>query len=268
MSTTGTAEHLMILAAETSRFARAVEHYGLARCCMTEATIWIGLRPDPEYRRAPLAAMPQAPRSLCFVEAPDQAELVGALAASAEAASLEHLMIGTSHDYIPNRPIRYDMCAAVAALRGARWPALKHLSLGDMELLFNGHAYYGKLGDVTDVFEAAPQLDELRLRGQFTLRGPVRHDRLRDMSVFVDDIGVSGGPLSRDTVSHLLSSDFPALRRLCLSLDDGARAADYVVPDAFFTGSRFPALTDFDMDCLAPEQHAQLAAWKAGRGLR
>jgi hypothetical protein len=257
----------MILAAETSRFACAVEDYGLARCCTTGSTIWIGLRPDPEYRRAPLAAVPQAPRSLCFVEAPDQAELVGALAASAEAASLEHLMIGTSHDYIPGRPIRYDMSAAVAALCGARWPALKHLSLGDMELLFNGHAYYGKLGDVTDVLAAAPQLDELRLRGQFMLRGPVRHDRLREMSVCVDDIGVSGGPLSQDTVSNLLASDFPALRTVCLSLDDGEREADYVIPDAFFAGSRFPALTVFDMDCLAPEQHARLAAWKTGRGL-
>lgn len=164
----------MILAAETSRFARAVEDYGLARCCITGSTIWIGLRPDPEYRRAPLAAVPQAPRSLRFVEAPDQAELACALAASAEAASLEQLMIGTSHDYISNRPVRYDMSAA---FRGTRWSALKHLSLGDMELLFNGHAYCGKLGDVTDVLDAAPQLDELRLRGEFTLRSPVRHDR-------------------------------------------------------------------------------------------
>jgi hypothetical protein len=257
----------MILAAETSRFTRAVEDYGLARCCMTGSTIWIGLRPDPQYRRAPLAALPQAPRSLCFVEAPDQAGLIGALATSPEAASLEHLMIGTSHDYIPGRPIRYDMSAAVAALCGARWPALKQLSLGAMELLFNGHAYYGRLGDVTDVLAAAPQLDELRLRGQFTLRGPVRHDRLRDLSVLVDDIGVSGGPLGQDTVSHLLASDFPALRTVCLSLDDGAREADYSIPDAFFVGLRFPALTAFEMDCLAPGQHARLTAWKAGRGL-
>jgi hypothetical protein len=258
----------MTPAADTSRFAHAVDDYGLARCSATGSTLWIGLAPDPDHRRAVLAAVPQAPRSLCFVEAPDQAELVGALAASPEAATLEHLMIGTSHDYARNRPIRYDMSAAVAALRGARWPALKHLSLGDMEQLFNGHAYYGKLGDVTHVFEAAPQLEELRLRGQFTLRGPVRHALLRDISVFVDDIGVSGGPLSQDTVSRLLSSDLPALREICLSFDDGDREADYVIPDGFFTGSRFPALTAFDMDCLAPADAARLAAWKSERSRR
>jgi hypothetical protein len=257
----------MTLAAEASPFARAVADYGLANCCVTGATIWIGLRPSAEYQRAPLAAVPTVPRSLCFVEAPEQATLIAALAASAEAASLEHLMIGTSHDYIPNRPIRYDMSAAVAAFRAARWPALQRLSLGGMELLFNGHAYYGKLGDVTDVFGAAPQLDELRLHGQFALRGPVSHGRLRELSVFVDDIGVSGGPLSQDTVSNLLSSDFPALRGVCLSLEDGDREADYVIPVAFFAASRFPGLTAFDMDCVAPEDEARLAAWKTARGL-
>jgi hypothetical protein len=137
-----------------------------------------------------------------------------------------------------------------------------------MELLFNGHAYYGKLGDVTHVFEAAPQLDELRLRGQFTLRSPVRHASLRDISVIVDDIGVSGGPLGQDTVSFLLSSDFPTLSRVGLSLDDGDRAADYAIPDDFFTGSRLPALTVFDMDCLASATHERLAAWKRERGVR
>jgi hypothetical protein len=259
----------MIFAAfKPSRFVRAVEDYGLARCAMTGSTLWIGLGPDPDYRRLALAALPQAPRSLCFVAAPDQVELIGTLAASREAATLEHLMIGTSHDYARNRPIPYDLSAAVAALRGARFPALRHLSLGDMEMLSNGHAYYGKLGDVTHLFAAAPELDELRLRGQFTLGAPVRHDRLRDMSVFVDDIGVSGGPVSQDTVANLLSSDFPAMSTVCLSLEDGDREVDYRIPDAFFTGSRFDAVTVFDMDCLAPEDEARLAAWKAGRGLR
>jgi hypothetical protein len=257
----------VIRAAEASPFARAVEDYGLANCSTTGETIWLGLRPSPEHRRAALLAVPQAPRSLCFVEAPDQTALIAALAASAEAASLEHLMIGTSHDYIPNRPIRYDMSAAVAALRGARWPALKHLSLGGMELLFNGHAYYGKLGDVSDIFDAAPQLEELRLHGQFMLRGPVRHDRLKDLSVFVDDIGVSGGPLTQDTVSNLLLSDVPALSKVCLSLEDGDREADYLIPDAFFEGSRLSALTAYEMDCVAPEDNTRLAGWKSARGL-
>lgn len=257
----------MILAADASPFARAVEDYGLGNCSTTGETIWLGLPPNAEHRRAPLTAEPRAPRSLCFVEAPDQEPLIAALAASAEAGTVEHLMIGTSHDYIPNRPIRYDMSAAIAALSGARWPALKHLSLGGMELLFNGHAYYGKLGDVTAVFDAAPQLEELRLHGQFMLRGPARHDRLQDLSVFVDDIGVSGGPLTQDTVSNLLSSDFPVLRNICLSLEDGDRGDDYIIPDDFFDGAQFPALTAFDMDCLTPDEEARLAAWKSERGL-
>jgi hypothetical protein len=255
-------------AAGTSRFARAIEDYGLARCAVSGATIWVGLGPDPKYRREPLEAVPGAPTSICFVEAPDQAELIAALAAGPEAATIDHLMIGTSHDYAQKRAAPYDMSAAVAALEGAQLPALRQLSLGDMELLFNGHAYYGRLGDVTHVFAVAPLLEELRLRGQFALSAPVRHGRLRELTAFLDDIGVSGGPLSQETVTRLLSSELPSLSEASLSLDEEEREVDYSIPDAFFTGPSFPALAAFAMDCLTPEADDRLAAWKAARGVR
>jgi hypothetical protein len=96
----------------------------------------------------------------------------------------------------------------------------------------------------------------------------VHHHRLEQLTALVDDIGVSGGPLSQETVSNLFLSDFPALTQLELSLEENDREGDYTIPPRFFASDGFPALKAFSMDCLAAEAEAPLKAWKAERELR
>ena len=250
-----------------SRFVRALQTYGLERCSMTPGQLWVGRPPDPEHRHAPVDGVPPPLRSVCFVEGPEQAGLIAALAVSPEAETLEHLMIGTTHAYIgPGRPTPYDISAAVAALAGATMPALTRLVLGDMERLFNGHAYYGRVGDVTHAFDMAPGLLALRICGCMTLSRPVSHARLEGWHVDVDDIGVAGGPLSQDTVSNILGSRLPRLRTLELALDEDD-VQPYDVPEPFFADNGFPALERFGMDCLTPDAERRLRAWAAGRAL-
>lgn len=257
----------------TSRFSRALHRYGLGRCSVTKSTVWVGLPPSAEWGRTPLAQVPRTLPKLCFVEAPLQAALVEALVGSREARTVEILMIGTSHAYADRsdeeaKRAGFDMAAAVAALRGAHMPALRTLSLGEMERLWNGHCLYGKVGEIGHVFAAAPHLAALDVSGQFALRAPTRHDRLETLDVRVDDIGFSGGPLSAQTVTNLLSSTFPKLARCHLALDEGTTDARYTVPEVFFSGAGFPALTSFEIDCLQPEAATRLEAWKAERGMR
>lgn len=249
-----------------SRFARALMRYGLGRCSVSHDLLWIGLPPHGEYHRAPLDAVPGTFRALRFVEGPDQADLVAAFAASPESESVESLMIGTSHDYRGNGEGPLDISAAVLALRDATMPMLTRLSLGDMEMLFNGHAYYGRVGDIAHVFAAAPNLLCLCVCGRSDLARPVSHERLEEFHIRLDDIGVSGGPLSQATVDNI-TSRFPRLRTLELSLDE-ADATPYSVPEAFFADNGFPALERFGMDRLEPEAEPRLRAWAAGRGLR
>jgi len=177
-------------------------------------------------------------------------------------------MIGTTHDYIrPDRRLPYDMSGAVAALANAAMPALKRLSLGAMERLFNGHGYYGKVGDITPIFGTAPNLEELDVSGCFELVRPVRHERLEVLTANVDEIGVSGGPLTQETVTHILSSSFPLLRECQLALD-ADEVELYELPEIFFTGSGFPKLDAFYMDSLKPESEARLKVHKAARSIR
>lgn len=251
-----------------SRFARALRRIGLARCSVSGSAVWIGLGPHREYGRAPLEAVPKAPRALFFVEAPLQVELIRAFARSREARTVEHLVIGTSHDYASSkRCIGYDMAPAVAALAGARLPALTRLSLGDMEMLFNGHRLFGTIGEIGHVFAAAPALETLDLNGHFVLAAPVGHERLRTLTYQNEDVGISGGPVSQETFSNLLSSSFPRLATLRIDHDDDESEPRYAIPEAFFTGTGFPALVSSVMNHLEPEAEGRLAAWRRERGL-
>lgn len=251
-----------------SPFDRALSGYGLDRCSLSPSgQLWVGLPPHPEYRRAPAEGVPEDLKAVCFVEGPEQADLVAAFAASPEAAAVEFLMIGTSHDYKSREgsgPL--DISASVAALRTAHLPALARLSLGDMERLFNGHVFYGRVGDFAHVFDMAPNLAELTLCGCAALERPVAHGRLETLHMRVDDIGVSGGPLSQTTVDNVLTSRFPRLHTLELALDE-QEVQPYGVPDAFFTENGFPALERIGMDCLTPEVEPRLRDWAAGRKL-
>lgn len=248
-------------------FARALGAYGLERVSRSGEILWVGLGPHPDYRREAVAAVPPT-RGIRFVEAPAQAALVAALAASPEAETVESLSIGTSHDYARKEGAGYDHSAAIAALAGGRWPRLTELSLGDMERLFNGHCYYGRVGNITPVFEAMPRLEVLRLYGWFALERPVRHGRLKSLSVMLDDIGVSGGPLSQETLDHLLSFRLPRLEGLDLSLDEADVEDEYTIPEAFYAGDGFPALRQMQVDRISEETAERLIAWKAGRGIR
>lgn len=256
------------LFAKGSSFGRALEKAGLDRCSMSGPDLWVGLPPDPDHRRLPVSAVPEAPRSVLFVEAPRQVALIAALAGGAEAVTVENLMIGTSHDYVRDHRPPYDFSAAILALGRAEMPALRRLSLGDMELPFNGHGYYGHVGDITALFGVAPGLKELHICGRAVVREPVRHDELQVLSLVADDIAGHCGATDPETITNLLASRFPRLAQLHLSLETDDVPA-YRIPEAFFTHATLPALEAVEIDCLSPEHRERLDRWKEhGRSTR
>lgn len=249
-----------------SSFAPALRQYGFDRCSVSGTTLLIGLGPDDRYRRRPMSEASIALPTVSFLEAPEQAELIAAYCASSEALALRSLMVGTSHDYKVKDGTRHRCHDAVAALSKAQFPALKTLSLGDMEKLFNGSSVFGKLGDVAGIFEVAPQLDDLSLHGNFELNRPVRHATLRRLSVWVQEIGSTEGPLSQRTVDSLLLSSFPRVTDISLQLEEWD-VTDYTIPEPFFTRNGFPALKRFEIDTIVPDELARLSRWKIERGL-
>lgn len=181
--------------------------------------------------------------------------------------TVENLMIGTSHDYIPSHQAPYDFSAAIAALKDARMPALRRLIVGEMELLFNGHGYYGHLGDVTDLFDIAPSLAEFHICGSATVRRPVQHDNIELLSIVADDIAGNSGATAPETVTNILASHFAKLNRLNLSLE-ADEAQSYGIPEVFYAGTNMPSLREIEIDCLVPEHEERLKRWKADRHVR
>lgn len=251
----------------TTHFTEMLEAYGLWRCSIQGRALLVGLGPSDEYRRQPVPEGPLNSTSLCFLEGPEQTQLVDALVCGPEARTLEHLMVGSSHDYRVKDGTRLRIDGAVAAICTARLPALRTLSLGDMERLFNGHGIFGRLGDVAGIFDAAPRLEQLSLHGNFALSRPGRHATLRRFDVWVQEIGGTEGPLRQETVDNILLSRFPALESMELGLEEYDRVDDYTIPDGFFAANGFPSLTTLRVDCLGPAAEARLSAWKAGRGI-
>ena len=142
---------------------------------------------------------------------------------------------------------------------------LTRLSLGDMEMLFNGHRLLGTIGEIGHVFAAAPALETLDLYGHFELTAPVRHERLRSLVYQNEDIGISGGPVSQETFSNLLSSSFPRLTTLRIDHDDDETDPRYTIPEAFLSGASVPALASVVMNHLKPATETRLAAWRHTR---
>lgn len=261
------------LAPRPSRFARALAAYGYGNCLMDERSVWIGTDGSRDWPLAKRVLQHPVKPYTAFLEAPVQAELIAAFLASPDALQVEELFIGTSHRYPLQRtgdPRHFDMSAAVATLAGASLPALRTLSLGDLDDRDGGLRLFGTIGDIGHVFAAAPALQELSLFGNFALGRPARHDRLQALWAQFDHFGITGEPITQETFGNLLASRFPQLRTLSLDLDEGGGAEDdtLTIPEIFFDPAHLPSLAALDLDRIAPASRARLDAFMRERGIR
>ena len=230
--------------------------------------VLVGLGVNAEYGRTPTGLLGDHIEAISFLAAPEQVDLITSFAASPYATTVKRLSIGTSHDYADRGVRPYDFAPAIAAFCAGHYPALEVLALGDMEKLFNGHSYYGRVGPVDDVFATCPNLRALELFGQAILGAPVSHKRLERLALWADEIGVSGGPIDPDTVTAFLTSDLPRLSEADFDLDEGERDFLYDLPADFIAGRTLPKLRNLNIDCLTPMAEKALEAWRARpRGL-
>ena len=247
-------------------FDDTLRRYGLDRCSQAGEVLIIGVGPE-EPLGDPVEILPSAVSSILFLDAAQQVEMIAQFMSSPHAAVVQSLALGSSHK-VAEQGGSLDFRDAVAIFRGQELPALTRLSLGDMERLFNGHCYYGKLGDVAPVLAAAPRLTELDLYGHFELRAPVHHPSLQALTVIVDEIGVTGGPPSQSTLTNLLRSQLPALQRLELWLDDGDPELRYELPEEFLQASGMPALKTLGVDRMTADAVVALRLWAEQRQVK
>ena len=247
-------------------FETALKEYGRGGCSISGESLIIGVGAQ-EPLGGVVDIVPREPQKVFFLNGPEQVDLIRAFSKSTAAEKVQHLSLGSSH-LVAEQKGSLDFTEAVSALSGSAFPALKTMSLGDMERLFNGHCYYGRLGDLAPIFSCAPKLQSLEVYGHFSLSAPVQHDYLIDLSAIVDEIGVTGGPPSQASIDHLLESRFAKMKRIELWLDVGSDDLKFSVPNTFIAGSGMPKLETFAMDRVREDTLTKIRQWASQRAIR
>ncbi|MFG2817992.1 STM4015 family protein [Kitasatospora sp. NPDC048365] len=155
-------------------------------------------------------------------------------------------------------PLTGPLAAIVAA--AGRLPALRALFLGDITFE-ECEISWLQMCDITPLFTAYPQLEELVVRGagedyEGSTRlalGPLRHERLRALRF-------ESGGLPGAVVRAVGACDFPALERLELWLGVPNYGGDWTTADLapFLGGDALPALRHLGLQ--NAEQQDEIAA--------
>lgn len=202
---------------------------------------WFGV---PSHRSRDwdvLQRIPEEATAFNFLLGNECTELFSAFARSPWARTVKSLSVGASCYYKGARVNYEDVSKIVAA---TKFPALERLDLGVWELFSNSHGSYGKLGDITDLFENCPSLKVLNVMGNFELSRPIAHGKLMEIVFGQDDYvtSLNGGGISNETLRHLLCGIFPNLRALEVATDIHKPAIQYSLPEEFLRGVGLPML--------------------------
>lgn len=248
-------------------FETALRRYGLQNCCDLRGAFLIGLPPGDDTREA-VKSVPKDGTRFGFLAAPQQRELIEVFLGSEEASRVTCMNLGTSHHYAEQMRRTagatrvYDLTDVTALFKGRHLPALRSLSLGDMFMLFNGHALYCRIGDITPIFEAAANLEILDICGAFTLTRPIFHAHLQEFSADIDDIAGTAGSISQETLDHLLASDLPSATSLSVLMEEDPDHS-YRLSENLTQLSGMPRLKALVLEGLDPKSQQRLATLQA-----
>lgn len=254
-----------------SPFRAQLRQYGYHRCSLFQNALLVGIAANNGLCRS-VRSLTTTPKSIGFMSGPAQVELISAFLNSPEAQRVQHLQIGTTpHDAADiNGAHMQGLSAVLALFKGQRLPRLKSLSLGDCFLFGCTGAVTENapnmpgciLGDITPLFEAAPRLEILDLNGPFHLSRPIRHFRLREITIQLDPSLTADAALTQDSLNNLLMSDMPLIEALSLHCaDDDVVALD--LPHGYDPKIGMPKLTEMVLENLSAESAKRQSALQA-----
>ena len=243
----------------TTRFGRSLRRFGHRRCSSMQGALLVGLGPEGELRSAVLN-LPDQLDTVAFLEGPAQIELISDFLQSPEAQQVSTLKIGTSQLYAARRPAEgFDLGKVMSLFKGRHLPNLRSLCLGDMFVLYNSPVRACRIGDITPLFDAAPNLRMLDLCGPFFLTRPVEHAHLQEVSVHVDAASGQEAVISQQTFTNLMMSKLLEVQSLSL-LSDATEDVPLDLPTAFDPRAQMPKLTAFEVENLTPESQQRYDA--------
>jgi hypothetical protein len=172
-------------------------------------------------------------------DGPDPEEILHALVAGTDAATLRDLRLGL---WSGEGDANYESAIAVIVERAARLPALRSLFVGDFDFPDESEISWTTVGDASGIWSALPQLRSLRLRGGEIELGDVAHAQL-------ESLVIETGGLPAAAVESLAAARLPALKKLEIWFGDSGYGAegDIETFGPFFVGRATPAVVDLGL---------------------
>jgi len=203
--------------------------------------IYFGVPQSEFFGWAALEKLPAEVSGFSFYLGSDCAGLIEAFTKSDFTSQVERLSIGDC-SYALGSGRDYENISRILA--NADYPNLRTFELGVWELFSNSHGLYGKIGNVTKLLRKMPNLESLSLYGAFQLDDILTFQRLKSLTVTLDDYTtcVNGGFISQKSLDNVLSSDYPELHEAFIDLECEENDQEYTIPEVFLSGLNVPNL--------------------------
>jgi len=233
-----------------------------SRCIASQSTdgkpptnnIVLGANKNEQYGWTEFAEIVDPTPEIEFYIGSTHFDLFEAYVNSSFPAKANTLFVGHSTDnYIPSEPTEiypdypYDYSLITKILSKGSYPNLKKFSLGVSELFYNGCGHSGAIGEVTELLEKMPNIDDLLLNGSFSLTKPLNLPKLKELEISI--VGMIDNELSeapsQETFLNLFKSNLPAIEKLIIDFDcdgDFESGLSYSFPEEFLNGQSMPNL--------------------------
>lgn len=194
--------------------------------------------------RVPLKVIPKNARQFEFYYGGSQTRLIEYFTNSFYPSITQSLSVGySSYGYGGG----YDYSAITATLANNHFNALKSLNIGIFKCFHNTPVRLGYLGDITNMLEAMPNLEELHLYGNFKLTRTPTLPKLNTLSIKSATLPTQKQKeLSQNSLDKLLCCDLMHLESLDIELDSTYALSNeqkaYTLPELFLGRSNIPNL--------------------------
>ncbi len=207
---------------------------------------FFGAPSDGLYGRKPLTELPRNSTGFHFYLGSERRCIFESYLASSCPQATKSLHIGDSC-YALGEGREY--ARLTESLLQCSFPKLRSLELGVWQLFSNSHCAYGDVGQIDGLGTSMPELRELYIYGKCQLLSPLSIPNLEILHIVVDDpaTGLNAGAPDEKTVSNILSSSFPKLRKLYIDLEIDNANLRYSIPETLLASNAFPHLTDFEL---------------------
>lgn len=223
----------------------------------SEKGFCLGVDSNNSHTFTPISTIPEEAKGFFFYLGASGAELLQLFLQSGYNKTCETLFLGYSNDSITvpckvsDKVVNiYDYSELIRLASKKQYPHLKKLYLGEFELFFNAEPFYGYCGDITELLNRVPHLEELRIWGESLIREKLYLPKLKSLTLYFEEymVELQNPNAFKQTLDSIFQSDLPALEELSVYYGVENHPVHFHFPQPFLQGVSMPQLKRFEFE--------------------